>query len=183
MPILMQEATGSDLKFIIEYVKQRRGMSGVRQMLSELNKPSILFTGLTDIGRSKFFTEEVYKKVIEAAAKVLGGDIKTRLNQLGYALGDRAKMTKFIAKFSTPKQLIRLLEDGIITDVPFVKSSVNDVSKHITILKITSRKGGDMFIDVSEGYISAVLDQSGKALTISEKKVANGELSYKFVLG
>ena len=84
----MQEATGSDLKFIIEYVKQRRGMSGVRGLLNELNSPSILFTGLTNIGRSKVFSEDVYKKVIESAAKILGGDLKTRLNQLGYALGD-----------------------------------------------------------------------------------------------
>ena len=179
----MQEATGSDLKFIIEYVKQRRGMSGVRGLLNELNSPSILFTGLTNIGRSKVFSEDVYKKVIESAAKILGGDLKTRLNQLGYALGDRAKMTKFIAKFSTSKQLIRLIEDVIITDVPYVKSSVNEVSKHITILRITPRKNGENFLDVSDGYITAVLDQSGRELKISEKKTVNGELSYKFVVG
>ncbi|MCL4446783.1 MAG: hypothetical protein M0Z77_02080 [Thermoplasmatales archaeon] len=179
----MHEATGSDLKFIIDYVKQRRGMSGVRVLLNELNKPSILFTGLADIGRSQIYSEEIYKKVIESAATTLGGDVRTRLNQLGYALGDRAKMTKFIAKFSTSKQLVRLLEDGIITDVPFVKSSVNEVSKHISILRITARKSGEDFLDVSDGYITAVLDQSGKALTISEKKFGNGELSYKFVLG
>ena len=179
----MQEASGSDLKFIIEYVKQRRGMSGVRMLLNKLNTPSILFTGLGNIGRTQIFPEEIYKKVIESAAAVLGGDEKTRLNQLGYALGDRAKMTKFIARFSTSKQLIRLLEDGIITDVPFVKSSVNDVSKHISILRITARKGGDRFLDVADGYITAVLDQTSKELKISEKKMGNGELSYKFVIG
>ncbi len=179
----MQEATGSDLKFIIEYVKDRRGMSGIRALLNQLNKPSILFTGLSDITRSQIYSEAIYKKVIESAATVLGGDVKTRLNQLGYALGDRAKMTKFIAKFSTPKQLIRLLEDGTITDVPFVKSSVNEVSKHITILRITARKNGENFLEVADGYITAVLDQAGKALTISEKKMGDGELSYKFVIG
>ncbi len=179
----MHEATGSDLRFIIEYVKQRRGMSGVRVMLSELNRPSILFTGLGNIGRTQVFSEDIYKKVIESAATTLGGDTKTRLNQLGYALGDRAKMTKFIAKFSTSKQLVRLLEDGIIEDVPFVKSSVNEISKHISILRITARKNGEHFLDVSDGYITAVLDQSSRALTISEKKVSNTDLSYKFVLG
>ncbi len=179
----MHEATGSDLKFIIEYVKQRRGMSGVRAMLNELNRPSILFTSFASIGRTQIFSEEIYKKVIEAASLTLGGDQKTRMNQLGYALGDRAKMTKFIAKFSTSKQLVRLLEDGIISDVPFVKSSVNELSKHITILRITARKNGEEFLDVSEGYISAVLDQSEKALKITEKKVKDEEISYKFVLG
>jgi hypothetical protein len=179
----MHEATGSDLKFIIEYVKQRRGMSGVRAMLNELNRPSILFTSFTNIGRTQIFSEEIYKKVIEAASLTLGGDQKTRMNQLGYALGDRAKMTKFIAKFSTSKQLVRLLEDGIITDVPFVKSSVNELSKHISILRITARKSGEKFLDVSDGYISAVLDQSGRALKITEKKVNDEEISYKFVLG
>jgi hypothetical protein len=179
----MQEATGSDLKFIIEYVKQRRGMSGVRMMMNELNKPSILFTGLGDIGRTQIFSEDIYKKVIESAAATLGGDIKTRLNQLGYALGDRAKMTKFIAKFSTSKQLIRLLEDGIIEDIPFVKSSVNEVSKHISILRVTARKNGERFLDVADGYITAVLDQSSRSLTVSEKKMSSTDLSYKFVVG
>ena len=179
----MQEATGSDLKFIIEYVKQRRGASGVRMMLNVLNKPSILFTGVGDIGRTQIFPEDIYKKVIESAAAVLGGDLKTRMNQLGYALGDRAKMTKFIAKFSTPKQLVRLLEDGIIEDIPFVKSSVNEVSKHITILRVTARKNGERFLDAADGYITAVLDQAGRSLTISEKKMSDTELSYKFVLG
>ncbi|MGC8561593.1 MAG: hypothetical protein ACP5UZ_00515 [Thermoplasmata archaeon] len=179
----MQEASGSDLKFIIEYVKQRRGMSGVRSLLNTLNTPSILFTGLGNIGRTQIYSEDIYKKVIESAAMVLGGDQKMRMNQLGYALGDRAKMTKFIARFSTSKQLIRLLEDGIIEDVPFVKTAVNEVSKHITILRVTARKNGDNFLDVADGYITAVLDQTGKELKISEKKAGSGELSYKFVTG
>ena len=68
----MQEATGSDLKFIIEYVKQRRGQSGVRVLLNEMNKPSILFTTLANIGRTQVFREEIYKKLIEAAAVTLG---------------------------------------------------------------------------------------------------------------
>ena len=59
----MQEASGSDLKFIIEYVKQRRGMSGVRMLLNKLNTPSILFTGLGNIGRTQIYPEEIYKKV------------------------------------------------------------------------------------------------------------------------
>ena len=179
----MQEATGSDLKFIIEYVKQKRGQSGVRMLLNELNKPSILFTTLTNIGRTQVFREEIYKKLIEAAAVTLGGDLKTRLNQLGYALGDRAKMTKFIARFSTPKQLVRLIEDGIITDVPFVKSSVNELSKHVTILRVTARKNGENFLDVADGYVTAVLDQTGKSLTITEKKVTSEEVSFKFKIG
>jgi hypothetical protein len=179
----MQEASGSDLKFVIDYVRQRRGMSGVRAMLATLNRPSVLFTGLSDIGSSQSFSEDIYKKVIEAAAITLGGDLKTRLNQLGYALGDRAKMTKFIAKFSTPKQLIRLIEDSIITDIPYVKSSVNEVSKHITILRITARRGGENFLDISDGYINAVLDQANKTMKASEKKLEKGELSYKFVIG
>ncbi|MEM0134026.1 MAG: hypothetical protein QXU18_02195 [Thermoplasmatales archaeon] len=179
----MQEASGSDLKFVIDYVKQRRGMSGVRALLNELNKPSILFTGLANIRRTQIYSEDIYKKVIESAAIILGGDQKMRLNQIGYALGDRAKMTKFIARFSTAKQLIRLLEDGLITDIPYVKSSVNEVSKHISILRVAARKNGENFLDVSDGYITAVLDQTEKELKISEKKMGNGELSYKFVLG
>jgi hypothetical protein len=179
----MQEANGSDLKFVIDYVKQRRGMSGVRMMLTELNRPSVLFTGIGDIRSSQYFSEDIYKKVIEAAATTLGGDLKTRFNQLGYALGDRAKMTKFIAKFSTPKQLIRLIEDSIITDIPYVKSSVNEVSKHITILRIIARQKGENFLDVSDGYISAVLDQANKTMKASEKKFDKNELSYKFVIG
>lgn len=178
----MQEASGSDLKFVIDYVKQRRGMSGVRAMLMELNTPHLLFAGLSDIGRSQTFSEDVYRKTIEAAAKILGGDFKTRLNQLGYALGDRAKMTRFVARFSTSKQLIRLIEDSIITDIPLVKSSVNEISKHITILRITARKNGDNFLDVSDGYITAVLDQANKTMKTSDKKFGKGELSYKFLL-
>ena len=92
-------------------------------------------------------------------------------------------MTKFIARFSTPKQLVRLIEDGIITDVPFVKSSVNELSKHVTILRVTARKNGENFLDVADGYVTAVLDQTGKSLTITEKKVTSEEASFKFKIG
>lgn len=179
----MQEASGADLRFVIDYVKDRRGTVGIRGMLEELNRPSILFTGLSKIGRTQSFSELVYKKVIESAANALGGDFKTRLNQLGYALGDRAKMTKFIARFSTSKQLIRLIEDSVMADVPFVRSSLQEVSKHISILKVIARKNGENFLDVSDGYISAILDQTNKAIKKSEKNFKNGVLSYKFVLG
>lgn len=179
----MQEASGSDLKFIVNYVRQRRGMSGVRSMFNAVNKPTILFTGIGDIGKSRYFSEGVYKRVIEAAAQTLGGDNDQRLNQLGYALGDRAKMTKFVAKFSTAKQLVRLLGDSIISDVPFVKTSVNEVSKHIIILRVKARANGEKFLDVCDGYVSAVIDQANKSLSIAEKKNSGGELSYKFVIG
>ncbi|MEM0127868.1 MAG: hypothetical protein QXO03_02110 [Thermoplasmatales archaeon] len=178
----MQEATGADLKFVFEYVKQRRGMNGVRTMLAMLNKPSIIFGSIAEISRSQLYPEDIYKKVIETAATVLGGDIKTRLNQIGYALGDRAKMTKFIAKFTTQRQLVRLIEDAVITDVPYVKTSSNDASKHIIILTVAARKGGKAFLDVSDGYITALLDQSNRAIAPAEKKVGEEEISYKFVV-
>ena len=92
-------------------------------------------------------------------------------------------MTKFIARFSTPKQLVRLIEDGIITDVPFVKSSVNELSKHVTILRVTARKSGENFLDVADGYVTAVLDQTEKSLTITAKKVTSEEVSFKFKIG
>ncbi len=179
----MQEASGSDLKFVMNYVRQRRGMSGVRSMLNVLNQPGILFTGVTDLGVTKYYNEDVYKRLIESAAQILGGDVKQRLNQLGYALGDRAKITKFIAKFSTARQLVRLLEDSIITDIPYVKTSVNEVSKHIVILRIKARNKGEKLLDVCDGYVNAVLDQSNKGLTVAEKKITESDLAYKFVIG
>jgi len=178
----MQDATGADLKFVFEYVKQRRGMSGVRAMLASLNKPTILFGSIGEIKGSQLYPETTYKKVIETAAAVLGGDLKTRMNQIGYALGDRAKMTRFIAKFSTPRQLLRLIEDAIITDVPYVKTSLKEASKHIMILTVTARKDGEQFLDVADGYVSAILDQSNKAISPSEKISEKGEIAYKFVL-
>ncbi|MGC8644961.1 MAG: hypothetical protein ACP5UO_01675 [Thermoplasmata archaeon] len=179
----MQDATGADLKFVFDYVRQRRGMSGVRNMLAMLNRPSILFGSIGEISRSQLYPETIYKRVIETAANVLGGDVKTRLNQIGYALGDRAKMTKFIAKLSTPRQLLRLIEDSVIADVPYVKASLKDASKHIVILTIAARKDGEQFLDVADGYVSALLDQSNRQLAPSDKKVEKGEISYKFVIG
>ncbi|MEM0127485.1 MAG: hypothetical protein QXO03_00155 [Thermoplasmatales archaeon] len=178
----MQEATGADLRFVFEYVKQRRGMNGVRTMLAMLNRPSIVFGGIGEISRSQLYPEAIYKKVIETAANVLGGDPKTRLNQIGYALGDRAKMTKFIAKFSTQRQLVRLIEDAVITDVPYVKTALKDASKHIIILTVSARKDGNAFLDVADGYITALLDQSNRVIAPSEKKVGEEEISYKFVV-
>jgi|YelNatPaOPRAMG01_1025707.scaffolds.fasta_scaffold08707_10 hypothetical protein len=179
----MQEATGSDLKFIFDYVRQRRGMAGVRSMLKELNTPTVLISGVGEIQRSETYSEDVYKKVIEAAARTLGGDLRTRLNQIGYALGDRAKMTKFVARFTSSKQMVKLIEDGILFEIPYVKSSVNEVSKHIVIMRIKARKGGENFLDVSDGYLTAILDQSNKSLVLSEKKADESEISYKFVIG
>ena len=39
------------------------------------------------------------------------------------------------------------------------------------------------FLDVADGYVSAVLDQTGKSLTITEKKVTSEEASFKFKIG
>ncbi len=179
----MQEASGSDLKFIINYVKEKRGMVGVKGILKELNSGSVLISSVGDIGSTQAYNEDIYKKVIEAAAKALGGDLQTRFTQIGYALGDRAKMTKFVAKLSTSKQLLRILEDRIITDIPYVKSSVQEISKHIVILRVTPRKEGENFLYVADGYINAVLDQANKSLTLSDKKLTKDELVYKFTLG
>lgn len=179
----MQEASGSDLKFIINYVKGKRGMVGLKAMLKDINSGSMILSDFEQIGTTASYSEDVYKKVIEAAAKALGGDMSTRLNQLGYALGDRAKMTKFIARISTPKQVIKILEDRIITEIPYVKSSVQEVSKHIVLLRVTARKNGEDFLHVTDGYVSAVLDQLNKSILVSDKKLENNELVYKFTVG
>lgn len=179
----MQEASGSDLKFIFDYVRQRRGMVGVRLMLKELNSSTILISGISEIQRSQMFSEDVYKRVIEAAAKALGGDQKTRFTQLGYALGDRDKMTRFIAKFTTARQMIKLMEDSIIYDIPYVKPSLNEISKHITILRVKARKEGENFVTVCDGYLTAILDQANKSLILTERKISDSEISYKFVIG
>lgn len=179
----MQEASGSDLKFLISYVKGKRGMPGIKTIQKDVNRPKILFTDLDDIGSTQSYSEDVYKKFIEAAAKALGGDLKVRMNQIGYALGDRAKVTKFIAKIATAKQVVRLLEDSIITEIPYVKTSVQDVSKHIIILRVTARKEGANFLEMADGYINAVMDQLNKSMTLTEKKVEGDETVYKFTLG
>lgn len=179
----MQEASGSDLKFIFSYVRDRRGIPGVRSMIKELNSSSILITGVSQIRRSHMFNEDVYKRVIDAAAIALGGDQKMRYSQLGYALGDRNKMTRFISKFTTARQMIKLMEDSIVYDIPYVKSSINNVSKHISVLKVKARKQGENFLEVCDGYLSAILDQSNKGLVLTEKQVSSTQISYKFVIG
>jgi hypothetical protein len=181
--ISMQEASGSDLKFIINYVKGKRGMVGIKAMLKSINSGSVLLSDVNEIGSTASYTEDTYKKIIEAAAVALGGDLNIRMNQIGYALGDRAKMTRFVAKLSTAKQVIKILEDRLITEIPYVKSSVQEISKHIVILRVTARKNGENFLQVADGYISAVLDQLNKSMTVSEKKIDNNELVYKFTLG
>ena len=181
--ISMQEASGSDLKFIINYVKGKRGMVGIKAMLKSINSGSVLLSDVNEIGSTANYTEDTYKKIIEAAAVALGGDLNIRMNQIGYALGDRAKMTRFVAKLSTAKQVIKILEDRLITEIPYVKSSVQEISKHIVILRVTARKNGENFLQVADGYISAVLDQLNKSMTVSEKKIDNNELVYKFTLG
>jgi len=179
----MQEASGSDLKFIINYVKGKRGMVGIKAMLKNINSGSVLLSDIDEIGSTASYSEDIYKKIIEAAAVALGGDLNTRLNQIGYALGDRAKMTRFVAKLSTAKQVIKILEDRLITEIPYVKSSLQEISKHIIILRVTARKNGENFLQVADGYISAVLDQLNKSMTVSEKKIDKNELVYKFTLG
>jgi hypothetical protein len=181
--IPMQEASGSDLKFIINYVKGKRGMVGIKAMLKSINSGSVLLSDVNEIGSTASYSEDIYKKIIEAAAVALGGDLNIRMNQIGYALGDRAKMTRFVAKLSTAKQVIKILEDRLITEIPYVKSSVQEISKHIVILRVTARKNGGNFLQVADGYISAVLDQLNKSMTVSEKKIDNNELVYKFTLG
>jgi hypothetical protein len=181
--IPMQEASGSDLKFIINYVKGKRGMVGIKAMLKSINSGSVLLSDVNEIGSTASYSEDIYKKIIEAAAVALGGDLNIRMNQIGYALGDRAKMTRFVAKLSTAKQVIKILEDRLITEIPYVKSSVQEISKHIVILRVTARKNGENFLQVADGYISAVLDQLNKSMTVSEKKIDNNELVYKFTLG
>jgi len=60
----MEEASGSDLKFFINYLKQKRGMQGIKQMLKELNSNGVVISNLDDIGTLSSYPEDVYAKVI-----------------------------------------------------------------------------------------------------------------------
>ncbi len=179
----MQEASGSDLKFFINYVKQKRGMQGLRLMLKELNSNGVVFSDLDQIGTLSSYSEDVYAKVILSAAKALGGELEERLYQLGYALGDRANLLKVITKLSTARQLIKNIEDNIMFSIPYLKTGSSDVSKHIITLRVTARKEGKPFLSMADGYLKAILDMANKNLKIEEKKEDNGAMVYKIKLG
>ncbi|MFP3299492.1 MAG: hypothetical protein RXN92_00205 [Thermoplasmatales archaeon] len=179
----MEEASGSDLKFFINYLKQKRGMQGIKQMLKELNSNGVVISNLDDIGTLSSYPEDVYAKVIIAVAKALGGDFNERMNQLGYALGDRANLLKLITKLSTPRQVIKTIEDNILFSIPYLKSSSSDISKHVVLLRVTPRKNGEPFLSMAEGYIKAIIDLSNKNINIEEKKKDGDSLVFKLKLG
>jgi len=173
---------GDILRDIVKYVKDRRGMNGMKLMLKSVNKDDLWIMDMNSIKTGTFYSADKLVLLLNGAVIALGGDASERARQLGYYIGDQLSISSLIMKISSPKKILNEIDKRIKSDFSGVSCQIKELSKHVYFLKLTTNKD-DIYLDFLAGYTRAILDLSRLKINLQEvnksEKVREYTLRYK----
>lgn len=179
---MVMNIKGDMLKKIVKYVKDRRGMNGMKHMLKIVNKDELWITDMNDIKTGANYSTDRFLLLLDGAVTALGGDAPKRTRQLGYYIGDELSISSLVMKISSPKKILNEIDKRIKKDFSGVNCEIKELSKHVYFLKLTTNKD-DIYLEFLIGYAKAVLDLSKTEINIQEvnkaDKVREYALRYK----
>ncbi|MGC8610472.1 MAG: hypothetical protein ACP5JT_02010 [Thermoplasmata archaeon] len=152
---------GSNLKYIYEFIEQKKGLKGISEFYYLINKNSVLVPKIENIQIDDEYSNGYLEKFLSASFEALSDT--SLIFDLGknYGLKFSKISLKLFSKIESNKKIMESIKEDIEKNMPLLKVNIEELSDKkfvMNIEKITTKEF-DAFIN---GYLDSVFSKIQK---------------------
>ena len=169
---------GRLIRVIIDYVAKKKGVEGLKNLLDDVNKKSLLFTSERDIIPGKNYPTKYLERVINSAVEVLND--KKLVREMGELFGETMDI-KFEGLFGRypPRKSVQKIVITMRKNLPMLHTGYRTLSRNTYWLIVSKMRKEHMnFVD---GVMAKLFERHGGIASVNKKAYGNRiEYTVKF---
>ncbi|MGC8663136.1 MAG: hypothetical protein ACP5SF_01225 [Thermoplasmata archaeon] len=163
---------GSVLKFMAEYVEEKKGISGKEEFQKNVNQKNVIIPKIDAIDPDDEFSVGYFERVFSASAKVLKDE--KLVNQFGFNFGQKFsnQSLKIFSAIEKNQKIIDSVCSSLKKYLPAFIINCEALSDKKYLLKIGNIKSREESLFVS-GYLDAIFQKIQKKMVKTEENSEN----------
>ncbi len=165
---------GSNLKYIYEYIEQKKGLRGLSEFHYLVNQNSIIVPKLETIQVDDEYSSGYLERFLNASFQALSDD--SLIFDFGKKYGEKfSKISlKLFSMIESNKKILETIREDMEKNIPLLKVTVEELSEKKYVMNIRNVKTKE-FNQFINGYMESIFSKVQKKFIKVEENVQDGK--------